>query len=178
MSSLQSSGTQFWISPSVQVTATGDKAVFTPPCPVLVTRWGYVARSLLDVGAGAVFTCDWRPTAGSDTNRVNGSTTGTPTFAHSEHADLGGGSISTSTTDSAAGTGRYHPIRTTTNVVDSIPGPLPVYPGEELVFECTDAADTAGLDIQFFVEYEQRPFQGDSSLAEGNSNLVASMTLT
>lgn len=178
MSGLQASPNNFWTSGDVQVTATGDKAVFTPATPVKVVRWGYVARSLLDVGAGAIFTLDYRPIAGSDSGRVNGATSGTVAAKNSAHTDTGGGAIPTSTTDSAQGTGRDHPVRTNTNSPSGAYGPLLVRPGEEVVFECTDAADTAGLNIMFWAEYEQMPYQGDRTLAEGDSNPLANMTLT
>jgi len=130
-------------------TGTGDVLVFTPNTPVDIVRWGFIVTTTLDVGAGAAFAGDHRPTAGSDTSRVDGSI--------SSSVDTAGGTL-TVTADIAAGQVAYHEMSQN----------LEVDPGEEFVIECTNAADTAGV-IRGFVEYVEKPFVGDSDATAGTA---------
>ena len=148
------------VSAQVALNSTGDKFTFTPGGPVNIVRWGVIADALIDVGAGAVFTLDYRPTAGSDTGRVNGST--------SAGDDTAGGSLSTGTTDVAAGKGIYREV-------NQVPGPFKLAPGEQAVFEVTDAADTAGTGF-VFIEYEVEGFTGDPALTTLAQNRIVNMT--
>ena len=148
------------VSAQVSFTSTGDKLVFTPGRPINVIRWGLVADALIDVGAGMIVACDFRPTAGSDASRTNGSV--------SSGVDTAGGTISTSTTDVAAGAGLFH------DVVAA--GYFQVNPGEQIVIEVTDAADTAGTGY-VFIEYIPQPFQGEASSGLDNiANRIFNMT--
>lgn len=113
-------------------TATGDGMIFTPAQPIDVYRFIIIADALIDVGAGMVVTLDHRPTAGSDTSRV---TIATMTIS----ADI------------AAGAGAY--------VTMDADEPFEVNPGEELVVEVTNAADTAGT-FKPAVAYQRRAFVG------------------
>jgi len=145
---------------SVSVASTGDKARFAPSYPIRVRRWGFINldTGAVDVGAGLVVSLDKRPTTGSDTNRVELDT------------------ISTGTTDVAVGKGLYSEFAngfngqsvsaidgSTINVAPSHPDNVPPYPtevnpGQELVFEVKDAADTAGAAVEFFIHYEENPW--------------------
>lgn len=148
------------VSAQVDFTTTGDKFELTPGRPVTVIRWGVIANALIDVGAGMVVAMDFRPTIGSDASRVNGSV--------AAGVDTAGGTLSTSTTDVAAGTGIYH------NVV--VADGFQIDPGESAVFEVTDAADTAGTGY-IFVEYVEAPFQGEGATGVANAaNRIANMT--
>ena len=148
------------VSGQVTFTTTGDKFEFTPGRPVNVIRWGIIANALIDVGAGMIVTMDFRPTVGSDASRVNGSV--------ASGVDTAGGTLSTSTTDVAAGDGIYHDVVAANG--------FQIDPGESAVFEVTDAADTAGTGY-IFVEYEELPFQGAGAAGvAGDSNRVFHMT--
>lgn len=142
----------------VTLTTAADKGTFAPARPVNIVRWGIIVTTLLDVGAGAVFALDFRPTIGSDTGRVDG--------AVSAGVDTAGGTITTGTTDVAVGKGLYHDVNP----------PLKVDPGEQVVFQAVDAPDTGGAGF-LFIEYEEEGFSGGSpaaalSLANRISNLT------
>ena len=99
--------------------------------------------------AGFTIAADHRVTAGSDTGRVNAAV----------------GTIS-ATADVGQGKGLYSEPAT----------PFQVDPGEQLVFEITDAADTAGTGY-IWVEYSELPFVGDSGVTAGTfANRIANMT--
>lgn len=130
--------------------STGDKLTASWPYPVHVVRWGVTAVTIMDVGAGAVIACDIIPAAGG--TRVNGSV--------SSGFDVAGGTISTGSTDVAAGTFVYHEPKHDVSGgvspgtgVASRGGQLRVEPGDTLVLEVTDAADTANTTSVFWVEY-------------------------
>jgi hypothetical protein len=137
----------------VDFTTAADTVYVTPATPIKIVRWGLVVTSLLDVGAGFAAAMDFRPTAGSDTDRVNG--------AVASGIDTAGGTITT-TADVAAGDGLYHELSQ----------PLEVLPGEQVVIQITDAADTAGTGL-FWVEYEEEPF---AAAYAGTSSRLVNMT--
>lgn len=110
--------------------ATGDGFVFTPAQPIDVIRFGFIADSLVDVGAGMVVALDHRAVAGSDSVR--------PAILTITHA-----------ADVAAGDGIYVQAA----------APIEVNPGEQLVVAVDNAADTGGTFIPFIV-YQRRPFVG------------------
>lgn len=140
------------VSDQVDLTSTGDKLVWTPGTPVNIIRWGIIADALIDVGAGMTVKMDHRPTAGSDSSRTDG----TPSTA----VNL------VTAVDVAAGKGIY---------VD-LSEAFEVDPGEEVVFQVTDAPDTAGTGV-IFIEYDRLPFQNDSNLAAAD-NRLSNMTKT
>jgi len=61
---------QLLLSSQIDLNGTGDKAVFSLPCPIKVIRVGLIIQSA-DTG-GATIKFDKRVKAGSDTNRVSG----------------------------------------------------------------------------------------------------------
>ena len=139
--------------------STGDKATFSKGIPVDVIRWGVLADALIDVGAGFTMKCDKRPTMGSDASRGDG-----------DFGDI------TTIVDIAQGAGVYTEEITATAVTNSVPNFNELDPGEELVFQVTDAADTAGTGI-VFIEYRVRPFVGDSNITSGlPGNRIGNMT--
>ena len=137
-------------SAQVTLTTAADKFTYTPSVPVDIIRWGVIADALIDVGVGMTIKLDHRPTAGSDTARTDG---------------LGGKDLVT-TVDIAAGDGGY---------VEP-DAPFQVDPGEEVVFQVTDQADTAGTGM-LFLHVQPRPFVGDpTATAGGPSNRIAGFT--
>jgi hypothetical protein len=148
------------VSLEVDFTSTGDKMIFTPPVPVDIIRWGVIANALIDVGAGMVVKGDFRPTSGSDGSRGDGDV-GDITLG--VDADIAQGE--------GAYTGRVNPGLTG----DAQKTPFQVDPGEEVVFQVTDAADTAGTGL-IWVQYQARAFVGDSAVTAGTaSNRIANM---
>lgn len=135
----------------VVFTSTGDKYIFTPANPIDVYRWGLITNALLDVGAGFVLALDFRPTAGSDTNRVEMSTISTGT------TDVAAGKMVYNQAIGADNDGETAEDGTLRNVAPT--GPIECDPGEELVIEVTNAADTAGTGY-VFIEYVELPAQG------------------
>lgn len=135
----------------VDFTATGDKFIFTPALPADVYRWGIITNALLDVGAGFVAALDHRPTAGSDTNRVEKDTI-------TVSADVAAGQVVYSQAIGADADGEVGEDGTVRYVAPT--GPVEVNPGEELVIEVTNAADTAGTGY-VFIEYVEKPLAGD-----------------
>lgn len=131
----------------IDATAAADTVLFTPSRPIRVFRWGIIPTVLLDVGAGFVAALDLRPTIGSDTGRTNP-----------------GGTI-TRTADVAVGAGVYNDLS-----ASGLTPPIDVDPGEQLVFEVSDAADTGGTIIAF-AHYLERPF------VQGPDLRIADMTL-
>lgn len=126
-------------TPLVAVDGLGDVFSFVPGSPVEVIRWGLIADALIDVGAGMTVKAD----------KVNSAGT---------RGDGDAGSVTT-TSDIAAEDGIY-----TENVSPGVTAhptePHKLIPGERIVFQVTDIADTAG-DAFIFIEYRKRPFVGD-----------------
>jgi hypothetical protein len=149
---------RYEVSAQVALTTTGDKMTFTPGAPVNIVRWGVIADALIDVGAGMTIKADFRPTAGSDTGRGDGD----------------GGDI-TVTADIAQGKGAYTE-EVATPAATAVAAKLQVDPGEQVVFQVTDAADTAGTG-HIFVEYELEGFSGGSPAAALSlANRISNMT--
>ena len=134
---------------------TGDRVTFTPARPVNIVRWGIIVAVLLDVGAAFTIKADFRPTANSDTGRGDG--------------DVGDITL---TADVAVGLGVY-----TEEVSGAGNGQkFKVDPGEQVVFQVTDAADTTG-DGWIFVEYEEEGFSGALPGVAGSlSNRISNLT--
>lgn len=158
----------------IVITSTGDKAVFTPSRPCQVMRWGYVADVSSTV-TPPVFGLDFRPTAGSNSGRVTGASSG--------GYDTGGGGTITTTalSQTAQGKGVYNNVTLNPANVAVGAGDLQLFiiPGNQLVFTVTTAA-TAGSGF-FFVEYLEKPFVGDAKLpasqAGAPSFATSNMTL-
>ncbi len=148
--------TEAW-GTTVDVGSTGDKASWAPGRPVNIVRWGFMVHTNLVSGASFAMTLDHRPTIASDTGRTNGSV--------AAGVDTAGGSI-TLTGNANAGKGRYH------NVVAA--NGFHVDPGEEVVFEVTDAATSGAVFL--FIEYQALPFVGDGTATESDANRIFNMT--
>ncbi len=133
----------------VDLTSTGDTIVLTPGVPIDVLRWGIVADALIDVGAGMTVSLDHRVTAGSDTGRVE-----IDSFSQTTDIAAGAG-VSRRLTDEAAATTAVDGSTVNTGGTS----PYEVDPGEQLVFDVDDAADTAGTGY-VFIEYLVKPAQG------------------
>lgn len=146
------------VSAQIALNSTGDKMTFTPGAPVNIIRWGVIADSLIDVGVGMTIKADFRPTAGSDTGRGDG--------------DVGDITV---TADIAQGKGAYTE-EVATPATPAVPAKFEVDPGEQVVFQVTDAADTAGTG-HIFVEYELEGFSGGAPATAGSfSNRISNLT--
>lgn len=148
--------------------STGVVAVMNFGTPVEVLRFGITVddNELLDVGAGFTLTLKKYLVPGSSTNAV---TLGTIT----------------STADVAKGSGLYNnlaalPASSTGDDGVSILNVAPrdaadndyiVQPGQQLVFDLTDAADTSGKG-SVWVQYVEKPFVDDSGNAYANYTKV------
>ncbi len=133
----------------VDATSTGDTLLLRPIFPIDILRWGILPTVLVDVGATMTISIDHRPTINSDTDR----------------AEIG--SI-TRTTDVAVGAGISDDIANAVaqatgvdgSLVDVAPsGPFEVDPGEEVIFDVDNAADTGGT-MDVWIEYYVKPFVG------------------
>lgn len=124
---------QSWESAVVAIDAAADAATFTPSGPVRVVRIGVTGTTAYTHGSGAIIK--------ADKNMSDGDGTYT-------RGDGDGGII---TVDSSfnAGLVNYHE-----------PAPYELNPGDQLIFQVTQAA-TAG-DGVVWVEYEHLPFQSGS----------------
>ena len=146
------------VSAQLSMTSLGDKMTFMQAVPVNIVRWGVIANALIDVGAGFTIKGDFRPTAGSDTGRGDG-----------DAGDI------TVTADIAQGKGVYTE-EVATPAATAVPTKFKLDPGEQVVFEVTDAADTAGTGM-IFVEYELEGFSGGLPAAVlTDPNRISNMT--
>ena len=135
--------------------AAADVFSFAPGKPVDVIRWGIVVSILLDVGVGFTIKAD---VIKSGVARDDG----------------GMGSITT-VTDVAVGKGLF-----TENVSPGVTAhptePFKLDPGDQVIFQVTDAADTTG-DGYVFVEYLEESFVGDAALTAGDDgNRIGNLT--
>lgn len=144
--------------------STGVKAAFAPSVPIVPFRWGWinVDDGIVDVGTTFIVSLKKRMTAGSDTAGITSLST-----------------ITTGTTDVALGKGLYSDFNVdnfngaTVGVAplddsevnyapssdrNTIPKGFLIIPGEELVWNVDDAADTDADAIQGFVHYWIYPF--------------------
>lgn len=135
-------------------TAADIKFAFAPGVPIDVLRFGVIAKTLIDVGAGMILTL---------------SKTAVLTDLSSPTAYA---TLSTGTTDIAANKGLYRDVATAVaqssvaglggdnTYVNVKPlGPMEVNPGEAVTITLTDVADTAGTGW-LFIEYVEKPFAG------------------
>lgn len=131
-------------------TAADIKFAFAPGVPIDVMRFGVIAKTLIDVGAGMVLTL------------------GKTAVLTDLSAPTNVATLSTGTTDVAANKVIYRDVVTAvaqatasdgslTNVKPT--GPLEVNPGEAVIITLTDVADTAGTGW-VFIEYVEKPFAG------------------
>lgn len=116
-------------SAAAAIGSTGDKFIVTPSGPIDIVRWGVLFNAAITNDSGIV-ALDKRVTAGSDTGRL----------------DAAGGTL-TVTGNIVAGKGIYVEPST----------PLSIDPGQEAVFEVTDAAQNVG-NVFYWYEFIERPF--------------------
>jgi hypothetical protein len=126
-------GSSKWVTSgftAISVATLGDKWGLAAPVPINLVRWGFIVAGgvVLPVDQGIV-ALDKRVQAGSDVNRV----------------EAWGGTITQAATV-PRGTQLYNQPTTI----------LQLNPGEEIVFEVTDAWSAGS--VVFAVEYLQQPF--------------------
>ena len=150
---------------AVKFDTTGDKFAFRSSRPVDIVRWGFIATDLIDVGVRLTVRADFRPTIGDDTGRISGELA-----LGAGVIDLGTSAVPAHTTgDVAPGTGVYTNFVSSAGVALQAAAadntktevPFELDPGEEIVFEVTDAADTDGAGY-IFVHYVPRGFHDNS----------------
>lgn len=139
--------------------STGVVAVMNFGAPIEVIRMGIVVddNELLDVGAGFAIALKKYLIPGSSTNAVTlGTITSTADVAKGTglYNDFRLGDTDGETAEDD--TLRYVSPRSDSDVEDN---DFIVLPGQQLVFDLTDAADTSGKG-QVFVQYIERPFTG------------------
>lgn len=134
---------------SVDATSAADvtDGEFAPVVPIDIVRWGYICdQTLLDVGVTFNIALDHRPTAGSDTGRVE-----IDEIVRTTDLALGKGVVRELVLAVAQVTAEDGSLRDVSGT-----GPFQVDPGEEVVIQVTDAADTGG-DITVWFEYFELP---------------------
>lgn len=135
----------------VDFNALGDKFILTPARPVDIIRWGYITDTAQDPDAGGFkIALDHRPTAGSDTGRVEKATI---TRADAEVSAAGAviyNDVILAVAEATSADGSKY------NVGPA--GPLRVEPGQQAVIEVTDANGAASTGY-VFIEYEEQPFK-------------------
>lgn len=143
--------------------ATGVVAVMNFGGPIDVMRMGITIDNAeaLDVGAGFTIKLQKYLVPGLATNAVD-------LGSISRTADVAAGGVVYNNFDSlpATQTAEDDTVRNVaprtvfdTTSLDSEPGNFRVLPGEQLVWNLTDAADTTGKG-QVWIEYVERPFAG------------------
>ena len=146
---------------AVKFDSTGDKFAFRTSFPVDIVRWGFIASDLVDVGVRLTIRADFRPVIGEDDNRVSGEAAGGAGVI-----DLGTSAVPAHTTgDVAPGNGVFTDVVSSAGLLSltdaslntKSQAPFELDPGEELMFEVTDAADTDGAGY-IFVHYVPRGF--------------------
>lgn len=134
----------------VDFNATGDKFIYTPASKSEIYRFGFIADAAMDPDAGGfVLALDWRPTAGSDTDRVEKATI---TRADTETVAAGKLVYADVVIAVAQATGVDGSL---VNVGPS--GPLVVMPGEQAVVEVTNAVGAAATGY-IFIEVMELAF--------------------
>lgn len=136
----------------VVFTSTGDKFILTPAKPIDILRWGYVITVAKDATT-MIVQLDKRPTAGSDSSRT---TIGEITDA----AARAQGAV----VYQEPGTGTSAALTQSTGADGSLvnvdpAGPYHITPGQQVVVEVTDAADSTGQGF-VFIEYAEHDFSG------------------
>lgn len=146
--------------------ATGNKLTFAPTTPVVITRWGFIATTALDTGT-ITAALDFRPTVGSDTNRVDGAT--------ADGIDTAGGAMTATAAQLAVGKGVYHNVKQAATGL--LGGAMEVVPGQEVVIDLTAETVGAGSLIPF-IEYTMLPFQQGTPATTGSAgtNQLVNMT--
>lgn len=150
---------------AVVVTTTGDKYIYTPAAPIRLRKWGIVFSTSLSTGAGGlILKLDYRPTAGSDTARVNKDTL----------------TVAINNTTYVAGKGVYRDPYTTSaqttgndnSTVYSGQTDIVFKPGEQLVIQVDTAASTTGQGF-LWVEFDVLPISKPSGYGTTDAGTVS-----
>lgn len=142
--------------------STGVVAAFAPPVPIEILRFGIIVDSAEALDVGVSFSIDLikYPTAGSSTNAV---TIGTITRT----ADVAAGGVVVNNLDAepaqtsgddtlySGTTSQTSLVNTAPRDRTTVPTKYQIMPGQQVVFDLTDAADTAGKGY-VFIEYVER----------------------
>jgi len=160
----------------VDLNATGDKFGFAPAGPIDVYRYGIITATAFDPDAGGfVLAIDLRPTAGSDTNRVEKATL---TRADAQVAAAGKVVYKKVVIPVAETTQAGHLSSLTPGTKQNVDplGPLHVRPGEEVILEVTNAMGAAATG-RLWIEYAELGFAEPSDVATSDGfNVVRDLT--
>jgi hypothetical protein len=142
-----------FVSAVAALDATADAITFAPAQPIDIKRWGYIMTETLKDASACTVALDHRVTAGTDTGRLE-----IDTIVLATGLALGKGVVKELVLPVAEESGSSTEDGSTRNVSGT--GPLQVDPGEEVIFQVTDAASTG--DVTFFLEYYELPINLDS----------------
>lgn len=139
----------------VDFAVAADVVTFTPTKPVDVLRFGLIVTTATATGTDLNLELDWRPTAGSETDRET-----IASLSPTASVEQGKGLYKDVVADNDPDAG-------------SAPKRVQVDPGEQLVVEVetAGAADSEGV---VFIEYVERAFQHTSS--DEDEDRLAKMT--
>jgi len=139
-----------FVSPVAALDAAADAITFTPAVPIDIKRWGYIVSETAKDATACTVALDHRPTAGSETGRVE-----VDTIVLATALALGKGVVKELILPVAQVTAEDGSLRDVSGT-----GPFQVDPGEEVIFEVTDAAVTG--DVVYFLEYYELPYNLDT----------------
>lgn len=144
----------------VVLTSTGDKFTLSAWAPMRLLKWGFLVDGVAIVtgGTNLVLSLDFRPTAGSDTNRVNGVDTLTITDPNSAFVLGTGGyrdpwTLATTATTPASQLGGQPGA---TEPIVSGQQQLQLSAGQQWVIKVGTAVTTSG-QVTLFIEYVLLP---------------------
>ncbi len=144
------SNVRSFVSAVAALDSTGDKITFAPAVPIDIKRWGYICTETAKDATACTVALDHRVTAGSDTGRLE-----IDTIVLATAVALGKGVVTEVLLPVAQATAEDGSLRDVSGA-----GPLQVDPGEEVIFQVTDAAVTG--DVTYFLEYYELPHNLDT----------------
>lgn len=135
----------------VDFNATGDKFILTKPYPVDIYRWGFITIELMDPDAGGFqLDLDKRVTVGSDVGRVL-----VQSIVRADADTVAAGNVIYVESVLAVAQATGEDGVSLVNVGPA--GPVRIEPGQEAVFEVSNAVGAASTGY-IWVEYVAHPF--------------------
>lgn len=162
----------------VAFTSTGDKMVLTALAPIRLLKWGFLitGTAMAQTSSAFAMKLSMRPTAGSDTNRVDLDTL--TTVASSSYA-LGFGGYRETYAPSTANVvtppstvPAGGPLGNTGNTIEAGQQQYTLAVGQQWVIDVTTASDNTGTGKLFF-EYVLLPISKPSQYGATNAGTVS-----
>lgn len=166
--------------------AAGDVFRYSPNKPCMVLRWGFIATTTVNDATNALkLSCDFRPTAGSDTGRLKGNTfsvaaaagfnaSGTPAIfidygGTGTTLGKGGGkmTLTASTTQVVAGSGIWHTVQSQAPTGSTVVGGVITALGGLYPAPDTSFVPPGGMIEQFMVYPGQEVLIASNATAPG-----------